>query len=487
MAKKSKSESAESARDTKSRATRRASNDRESSAEVGKKARANIAALMLKLKGQSVVVRKRAALALGKLGPDAGDAVSALIEAIDDEAVAPTAVYALSQIGPAASDAIPRVVEFILSGGSKTQHAACDGINGLVKLGPGAIPALVKLIQNGPDDVRQYACARVGEFGPGAREAVPALLNSLKCKEQAQLCYSARSLGQIRGMPEKAVPKLMKMLSIENQEVRRQVVTALGEFGEHAAAAVPLLLPILQEKDWFRLFAAEALGKVGPRAAAAIPALEMLLAAPERPIREAAELALSQITLKPLSDTLAKKLAPPPDPNTLDFARTREAVVLMLAEGLAEFSKEHPKVEISCIGLFGQGFGASVSLCLETPEHSSQHVDSMSERDNGTDQLGRFNSSLYDFAFCEYDSVSFDWWPSLYDIGRTFKILMPDGRIKRRSFDKDGNVAIDKPLFELLREILREAWPIKGIRLAKTFRLGVELHDSACVEFWIPK
>jgi hypothetical protein len=53
--------------------------------------------------------------------------------------------------------------------------------------------------------------------------------------------------------------------------------------------------------------------------------------------------------------------------------------------------------------------------------------------------------------------------------------------------DKDGNDAIDKPLFKLLIEVLREALPFKGLNLAKGFRVGVEMHDSACVRFWSPK
>ncbi len=93
---------------------------------------------------------------------------------------------------------------------------------------------------------------------------------------------------------------------------------------------------------------------------------------------------------------------------------------------------------------------------------------------------------VYDFKFAEYDGVDFEWWPNLYEVGQSFTIKLPNGKVLRRSDDKNGNDAIDKPLFELLKEVLREALPFKGLKLAKGFRVGVELHDSACVKFWAP-
>jgi hypothetical protein len=182
------------------------------------------------------------------------------------------------------------------------------------------------------------------------------------------------------------------------------------------------------------------------------------------------------------------KKTPGPDATLVDFARTKQVVARMLAKGVARFAKEHPDVEVSCIGLFGQGFGHCTALCLETPQHSDTYVKRWAEGGFvGKDKLGQFTNNIYEFAYCEYDSVDFDFWPDLYDVGPDFKINMPDGKLVRRSTDKNGNEAIDKPLLELLVQVLREAGPFKGLRRAKPFRLGVEIANSAFVKFWVPK
>jgi hypothetical protein len=236
---------------------------------------------------------------------------------------------------------------------------------------------------------------------------------------------------------------------------------------------VPALLPLLQEKDWFCLFAAEALGKIGPAASAAIQPLNQLLTTNNRKMREAAQHAIrliSQTSIPP--EEIEKRKVPAAGDVTFDFALTKEAVTRMLKEGVAQFTRQHPDVEVACVALFGRGFSSFACLCIGTPDEVGENLE---------------HGGTYEFKYAEYAHEDFGWWPNLYEVGRSFTIKLPDGKVLRRSTDKDGNDAIDKPLFKLLMEVLREALPFKGLKLAKGFRVGVELADSSCMKFWEPK
>ncbi len=78
----------------------------------------DVPALILKLKDKDKVVRRSAALALGKIGPAA---VPALIAALkdDDGLMRENAADALGQIGPVAKEAVPAL-----------EAAARDGVEG---------------------------------------------------------------------------------------------------------------------------------------------------------------------------------------------------------------------------------------------------------------------------------------------------------------------------------------------------------------------
>jgi hypothetical protein len=58
-------------------------------------------------------VRANAARSLGEIGPDAKDAVPALIEALSDDDVSLVAGWALGQIGTAAKSAAPAIIQWM--------------------------------------------------------------------------------------------------------------------------------------------------------------------------------------------------------------------------------------------------------------------------------------------------------------------------------------------------------------------------------------
>ncbi len=491
-------------------------------------ARPTVAALISELQQRSKSQRERAAKALFHLGPKAKAAVPALTKALGDPVteVRRLSATALARIGSAAQPAVPKLLEILEL--PRTRAAALDALSSIAKatggigheaagmvtmlreiiaqlpevnkpdkedcypssyleylsrFGKAGVAPLLEVLQSRQGDVRRYAAFSLGEIGPDAHSAVPDLLKALKSDDRMLLCYSLQSLGKIRSKPKQAIPALMKFFMSEDVDVRRYAIWAARDYGPSATAAVPALQSLLDEPTWIREDAATALGSIGPGAHSALPALAKLLTVPERKIREAANTAIGRITgtAEEVSPNKAEGAA------TVDFVRTRAAIIEMLERGLSNFAEEYPTVEVSAVGLFGHGYGRGASLCLETPEHSARHSEQWAEQGLAKkDRFGQFNSSIYDFAYCEYASDSFEWWPSLYEVGQDFRILMPNGKTVRRSSNQDGNNAIDVPFFKLLREILREA-PIPGIRRAKPFRLGVEMANSNLVEFWVAK
>lgn len=462
---------------------------------LGPKAAAAVPALTIALGDAVVEIRRLSATALARIGLAAEPAVPKLREVLDHPRTRVAALDALSAIAKATGGIGPegaRIVAMLnetigqlpdSNKPDKDGNYPSSYIEYLARFGEVAVAPLLNIMQTRQGDLGRYATFYLGEIGTAARAAAPALIKALKSNDRTLLCYSCRSLGNIRTKPKQAVPALMKLFKSDDVDVRRYAIWAARDYGPAAAPAVNALHALLDEPTWIRLDAAEALGSIGPAARSTLPSLTKLLTVPERKLREAAEVAIGRI-----SGTAAETLPiSAEDARTIDFVRTKAAILEMLEQGLSMFAVEHPTVEVSAIGLFGHGYGRSASLCLETPEHSARHIEGQAEEGLvKKDKVGQFNSSIYDFAYCEYASDNFEWWPSLYDVSQDFCILMPNGKTVRRSSDQDGNNAIDVPFFKLLREILREA-PIPGVRRAKPFRLGVEMANSHLAEFWVAK
>jgi hypothetical protein len=116
--------------------------------------------------------RRRAAAALGRLGPAAGEAVEHLLKALDDpdEAVRWWATSSLGDLGPAGSSAVPALVDLL-----KDETIRFAAIEALAKLGPREVPSLVNALRDPNPLVRLGAVEALGQIGPDAREAYPAI------------------------------------------------------------------------------------------------------------------------------------------------------------------------------------------------------------------------------------------------------------------------------------------------------------------------
>jgi HEAT repeat protein len=197
-------------------------------------------------------MRRKAAVALGRLGAAAKPAIPALIRAFSDDAVCEAAIDSLGRIGP---PAIPPLLEEM------------------------------KKVKKEEQVLRWRAAIALGRIGPAAADAVPVLAAALKEVDPAMRVAAALSLGAIGPPAKDTVPEVVKMLKEQHSSFRFAAVAALGGFAENANSSpellkvvvkesLPGLIEALRDEDrGVRTQAAYALGRLGPAAKDALPAL----------------------------------------------------------------------------------------------------------------------------------------------------------------------------------------------------------------------
>jgi HEAT repeat protein len=192
--------------------------------------------LIDKLKSSDSDVRRDAAQALGKMGPQAKEAVPALVAALQDKNlfVRRYSAHTLGKIGSdAAKQAVPALTKTLDDKRKEVAEAAAEALG---QMGTSAVKPLVKAVKDKGTEtsVRQKAVTSLGQIGPEAREAVPALMTVLKGKD--------------------------------NEEVRVEAATALGNIGSAARPALSELSAAAQLKGKknapYKKAAAEAVRKI---------------------------------------------------------------------------------------------------------------------------------------------------------------------------------------------------------------------------------
>lgn len=207
-----------------------------------------------------VALRRNAARALGALAPgtpSAGDAVAALIAAIDDpvDEVNEQVGESLAAFGPAARSAVPALLEALRKArdGKDRPRAArmAESIGRIEPTAPAAGEAVAFLEQIlWSDDVlaRLFAERVLVVFGPAAAPAVPALVMLARrgsIRASPELSSVATALGRIAPGTPGAGPALDALLTLvrAHPEVPgiETVIDALARFGGGASAALPRL------------------------------------------------------------------------------------------------------------------------------------------------------------------------------------------------------------------------------------------------------
>ena len=177
------------------------------------------------------------------------DDVGLLIQVLEDGAVDTDtrirAIKALGHIGPEAKDAVPALLPYVgvfgMSGASVPDEA-------LAAIGPPAVPGIINALQGGSEESDRLAWT-LGTIGPEAAEAVPALCDTLKQNHSSGRRRAAWALGQIHADSKTAVPALIAALKDEDASVRQNAAQSLYRFTDVKTDSVSALAALLKDKD----------------------------------------------------------------------------------------------------------------------------------------------------------------------------------------------------------------------------------------------
>lgn len=170
-----------------------------------------------------------AAIALGRLGPEAAGAVPALVTALttSERSVRTRAAAALGAIGaPAVAPLLTALAD------SATQFWAAMALS---RLGPHlepALPALVRAIGTGDAVARAEAVLAVGEWGRPVPAAIPPMIAALAVADPWLRTRVAIVLPQMGPDARAALPALEALLDDANPDVRARAAEAIRAIRE---------------------------------------------------------------------------------------------------------------------------------------------------------------------------------------------------------------------------------------------------------------
>jgi HEAT repeat protein len=212
-------------------------------------------------------VRQAAAVALGKLG---GAAVGALIDALQDKAVAAHAIQALAAIGDVR--ALPPLIAALRDESYGVRVAAVDAIG---SFGGMALDPLIDALRVPNRNARRAAAETLDKLGwqPGADATGT---DYWIAKQNWDRCVANK---------DAAVAPLAAMLHDPDAETRKACAVCLGKIGDRRAFD-PLVAGLQDEDPAVRETSAESLGRMGD--SRAIDPLLVALKDPDWTVRDAA-------------------------------------------------------------------------------------------------------------------------------------------------------------------------------------------------------
>jgi HEAT repeat protein len=258
-------------------------------------ARTFVPTLMTGLKDRNPDERRCAAKSLAMMGPDAKEAIPALIDKLNDPDVRVDAADALGRIGPAARQAVPALIAPLKDQVALGRRRAAtlsqettrkshinsalrdeQAIERLTILKafhelkmPIPLGHLFDLVTDADRLMCRHVCEALGGLGDAAKDAIPALVAAREDPDALIRLAAACALVRIDpGQAKDVIPALVAALKDPEWGVRTGAATARGTIGPPARESFSSLLPLL--KDPVRLVRKEttrALRQIDPETA----------------------------------------------------------------------------------------------------------------------------------------------------------------------------------------------------------------------------
>lgn len=241
----------------------------------GPMAKGAVTALQLVCGDADPKVQAATATALGRIGKDAKGAVDSLVPLVKsaDADVRKAAVFALGRIEPDdPSKASEAIAKFTADPDEQTRKEAVSSLCLLADRTPDSVKAVASALADKSVEIRRLAAGGLGKFGREAREAEKELVAAFK---------------------KEGEDKLVKAYALHSY-----CVALKDDVAKVVAELTPRLDPTVEKEGEVRLAVCDELGDFGPDAQSAVPALRGAQKDPEDKVRKAAEFAIKKIIAK---------------------------------------------------------------------------------------------------------------------------------------------------------------------------------------------
>jgi len=201
----------------------------------------------------------------------------------------------LGAIGPDARVAVPKLLPLVQTGVGSVRRNAAAALGKIgPDIGPQSRDVLIQALNDSLQPVREEAAIALGRLGEFAQPAVPALEELLKDESNfAARSRGAEALWRLN--PQSPTPLRVLLAQVQSEEEAETAAVILGQIGNELGAADPLTGLLDSPQPRTRLHAAWALGLMGKNTQRANEVLKGFLDHPEPEYRDEAEIALSQI------------------------------------------------------------------------------------------------------------------------------------------------------------------------------------------------
>jgi len=173
--------------------------------------------------------------------------VDQLLDGLKDEDLRLYVVRVVYRFGPDAKNAVPALIEALETDDDDNEFRAAAQF-ALGRIGPASAPAtelLTKSIESDNADVRSSALYALAKIGPAAKSAAPTLMKGMASEDENQKLLAVWALTKIdpthADLADQAIPMLIGALEHSREYVRVEAAVALGEFGAKATAATTAL------------------------------------------------------------------------------------------------------------------------------------------------------------------------------------------------------------------------------------------------------